>query len=168
MRLRVGTLLHRIATQHPSGQYSRTVHHSAPSAGDYVSDTDFSAVLNRLFEAAQARSRGTPPASRNALETLLKEVTVSQDQVDRGEQCVVCRMELTLRDTCTALPCTHAFHPDCIKPWLSLHNTCPCCRYELPTEDANYEREHGRPPPQQSQPQPAPQPPEGPSYMDVS
>ena len=33
------------------------------------------------------------------------------------------------------------FHSDCVTKWLEIHNTCPLCRFELPTDDPNYERE---------------------------
>nr|CAD1829147.1 unnamed protein product [Ananas comosus var. bracteatus] len=33
------------------------------------------------------------------------------------------------------LPCGHRFHWGCALAWLRKRNTCPCCRFELPTED---------------------------------
>ncbi|XP_022145706.1 E3 ubiquitin-protein ligase SGR9, amyloplastic [Momordica charantia] len=50
-------------------------------------------------------------------------------------ECVICKEEMGEgRDACQ-LPCEHLFHWLCILPWLRKRNTCPCCRFQLPTDD---------------------------------
>ncbi|KAH7866172.1 hypothetical protein Vadar_016709 [Vaccinium darrowii] len=52
-----------------------------------------------------------------------------------GKECAICKEEMKEgRDVCE-LPCEHLFHWICILPWLKKRNTCPCCRYRLPTDD---------------------------------
>ncbi|XP_010558297.1 PREDICTED: E3 ubiquitin-protein ligase SGR9, amyloplastic-like [Tarenaya hassleriana] len=52
-----------------------------------------------------------------------------------GVECVICKEEMREgRDVCE-MPCRHLFHWKCILPWLSKRNTCPSCRFQLPTDD---------------------------------
>ena len=30
-----------------------------------------------------------------------------------------------------SLVCGHVFHDGCVRPWVALHNTCPCCRLHV-------------------------------------
>ncbi|PRQ43402.1 putative aminoacyltransferase, E1 ubiquitin-activating enzyme [Rosa chinensis] len=51
------------------------------------------------------------------------------------KECVICKEEMAeSRDVCE-MPCRHLFHWVCILRWLSKRNTCPCCRFALPTDD---------------------------------
>lgn len=54
--------------------------------------------------------------------------------------CAVCKDEVSVGEKVTRLPCCHLYHRECILPWLEIRNTCPVCRYELPTDDADYEK----------------------------
>ena len=49
-------------------------------------------------------------------------------------------MEVKEGDDTILLPCGHMFHDNCVTKWLKIHNTCPLCRFELPTDNADYER----------------------------
>jgi len=47
----------------------------------------------------------------------------------RHESCHVCLLEFENGDKLNRLKkCGHEFHPDCLKPWLERHTTCPVCR----------------------------------------
>lgn len=45
-----------------------------------------------------------------------------------GDECPVCLEGLLAGETTIVLLCSHAFHPQCLTPWLSKHGQCPCCR----------------------------------------
>jgi Ring finger domain len=47
--------------------------------------------------------------------------------------CTICCDEMEVGTTAVRLPCAHIYHTDCITTWLSKFNTCPICRYALPT-----------------------------------
>lgn len=56
-------------------------------------------------------------------------------------ECLVCQETFVDEDKLFKLPCKHLFHIDCILPWIEKHNTCPSCRYELPTDNFGHENQ---------------------------
>ncbi len=96
----------------------------------------------RLSEQERGRS-GTHPASQDSIKNL-PEVTISDSDCKctgtnkEYPRCSICCEDLT--EKATKLPCGHLFNQECISEWLHQHNQCPVCRFELPTDDAEYER----------------------------
>jgi E3 ubiquitin-protein ligase synoviolin len=41
--------------------------------------------------------------------------------------------ELVASTMAVQLPCSHVFHSECLRVWLSKQHTCPTCRAKLPT-----------------------------------
>ena len=86
--------------------------------------------------------RGPPAASTRVIRDLPLIQIRSADLVDPvNRECCVCLEPHKLSDTAVRLPCAHIFHKECIVDWLKTHCTCPVCRYELPTDDPNFERQ---------------------------
>jgi E3 ubiquitin-protein ligase RNF115/126 len=98
----------------------------------------------QLSEMDRGRS-GTPPASKEVVDKL-SEFDISDKDCKCAEgssvkeypRCSICCEDL--KDRACKLPCGHLFNKDCISEWLGQHNQCPVCRFELPTDDADYER----------------------------
>ncbi|KAJ0261405.1 E3 ubiquitin-protein ligase RDUF2 [Hirschfeldia incana] len=77
---------------------------------------------------------GNPPASKSAIESLAR-VEIKDCHVDEEEvSCAVCTEVFEKENEAREMPCKHVFHEDCIVPWLSIRNSCPVCRFELPSE----------------------------------
>ena len=108
--------------------------------GDYVDARGFEEVLQQLMETDNSR-RGAPPASKSAIEALPL-VHIKQQNLDDGSAtCAICKDVVAFDELAKQLPCLHLYHSTCILPWLSARNSCPVCRYELPTDDPDYEEE---------------------------
>eukprot|EP00762_Andalucia_godoyi_P008468 ANDGO_05759.mRNA.1 E3 ubiquitin-protein ligase RING1-like len=57
-------------------------------------------------------------------------------------ECSVCMDAFSSEDKdgiAIRMPCKHVFHQECLMPWLKDHNSCPSCRMELETDNADYE-----------------------------
>lgn len=82
-----------------------------------------------------------PPASTKSIRQLPTVSVTPEDLVDENNrECCICFEEHHIRDKVSRLPCAHIYHPSCIVQWLVKNNTCPQCRYELPTDNVVYER----------------------------
>ncbi|KAM1378160.1 hypothetical protein ACFX13_040288 [Malus domestica] len=107
--------------------------------GDYFFGPGLEQLIQQLAENDPNRY-GTPPASKSAIEALLV-VKISEELLaSDSSQCAVCKDSFELGEEAKQMPCKHIYHSDCILPWLELHNTCPVCRHELPTDDSEYEQ----------------------------
>jgi E3 ubiquitin-protein ligase RNF115/126 len=85
---------------------------------------------------------GNPPASKDSVEKLEKCVIDKKKIKEMGNEntCAVCKDEFECGQDCLSMPCQHYFHKECIIPWLKERNSCPVCRFELPTDDEDYEK----------------------------
>lgn len=107
--------------------------------GDYFFGPGLEQLIQQLAENDPNRY-GTPPASKSAVEAL-PVVKISKELLDSdSSQCAVCKDSFELGEEAKQMPCKHIYHSDCILPWLELHNSCPVCRHELPTDDSEYEQ----------------------------
>lgn len=88
-------------------------------------------------------SDGVPPIFQISREGIpnIAEVTPTRARIatfkcegDLGE-CSICQTQMKKGEMICRLPCqetvSHAFHKDCISPWLERNNTCPNCRSQL-------------------------------------
>lgn len=105
---------------------------------DYVDAAGYEALLQTLAESDSSGRRGAPPASKAAVSEL---PTVEIKSVDEAVVCAICKDMVSVGEMSKKLPCGHGYHGDCIVPWLSSRNSCPVCRFELPTDDPEYEEE---------------------------
>lgn len=106
--------------------------------GDYFIGPGLEQLIQQLAENDPNRY-GTPPASKSAVENLPNIKITKQLLESDYSDCAVCKDSFELDEEAKQLPCKHMYHQDCILPWLELHNSCPVCRYELPTDDQDYE-----------------------------
>lgn len=87
------------------------------------------------------RQTGPPPTSAASLRSLPRiKVTPYDIAANESAECSICLDELVTGQPALRIPCGHLFHEDCVKDWLLKSNECPVCRFELPTDDAEYER----------------------------
>ncbi|KAF9352186.1 hypothetical protein BGX34_000132 [Mortierella sp. NVP85] len=109
--------------------------------GDYEHQEFLDNLITQLMDEAGASGKhGPPPASKSFIRDL---PIVLISDVKRDEACIICNENLQENESkagITKLPCKHIFDRDCIVPWLELHNNCPSCRAEVPSDDPDWIR----------------------------
>jgi Ring finger domain len=86
-----------------------------------------------IFDRQYPVSRAKTPVAPIVLQNLPTTSTV--EGACALKDCAICKEELRTKAHSTAarLPCSHVFHPQCITQWLQEHDTCPICRFSMPT-----------------------------------
>lgn len=81
-----------------------------------------------------------PPAGYHAYHNLPKVTITADDLLEASnKECLICLEEQKMGTVAVKLGCGHIYHEECLKLWLKKSCTCPVCRYELETDDAQYE-----------------------------
>lgn len=107
--------------------------------GDHEHDDYNDELLFGQFVESENPIMGKPPAAKKVVKDLQVVVISKEDLEKNNVICAVCKDEMGVGEMAKKLPCNHRYHGDCILPWLGIRNTCPVCRYELPTDDPDYE-----------------------------
>lgn len=71
------------------------------------------------------------------LDSLNAKAELQKAEAEEGEtstSAVSPEEEARREDEIVALPCSHAFHSNCLRPWFALHTLCPMCRFDLDPE----------------------------------
>ncbi|KAG0303101.1 hypothetical protein BGZ98_006994 [Dissophora globulifera] len=109
------------------------------SLGDEAHQEFLDNLISQLMDEAGASGKhGPPPAAKSFIRDL---PFVPQSDVKRDEACIICNENFQENESkagITKLPCKHFFDRDCIVPWLELHNNCPACRAEVPSDDPDW------------------------------
>ncbi|TKY67372.1 E3 ubiquitin-protein ligase RING1 [Spatholobus suberectus] len=106
-----------------------------PAMSEFLLGSGFDRLLEQ-FAQIEVNGFGrleNPPASKAAIESM-PTVGIGEAHVDTDAHCAVCKEAFELHAEARELPCKHIYHSDCILPWLSMRNSCPVCRHELPSD----------------------------------
>lgn len=126
-----------------SGGSSGSILDFVNSILNYNEDSHIENIINYLM-ANDPNRYGNPPASKKAVESIetIKLTEENYEELKKNSllECSVCKDEFSVNEEVKKMPCRHFFHDECISPWLEQRNSCPTCRYELPTDDPEYEK----------------------------
>ncbi|KAK4746916.1 hypothetical protein SAY87_025953 [Trapa incisa] len=101
---------------------------------DFLLGSGFDRLLNQLSRVEinpLGQGEEGSPACKVAVESM-PTIRINGDHTGIELHCAVCKELFELGVEAREMPCKHMYHPECILPWLSTHNSCPVCRHEMP------------------------------------
>ncbi|KAG5106466.1 hypothetical protein JHK82_043436 [Glycine max] len=110
------------------------------NANDVVSPEtrNFELYYNDAVSARRRRggAGALPPtaASKAAIESM-PVVKILASHTYAESHCAVCMENFEINCDAREMPCGHVYHSECIVPWLSVRNSCPVCRHEVPSDE---------------------------------
>ena len=120
------------------GYASRSTRSSRLSGGGEAFGPPEGATYEQLLQLDERGGGGAPkitPADLGRL-TMLQMLTGPQLEVfkkNKDAECKICLMKYEVDEELRRLPCTHAFHKDCVDQHFSVggKSNCPVCRHNL-------------------------------------
>ncbi|KAH7444048.1 hypothetical protein KP509_02G061800 [Ceratopteris richardii] len=111
--------------------------------GDYFMGPGLEQLIQHLADTEAGRYSASP-ASKSAVEAM-PTISITEEHLGTDSAyCAVCKDAFELGSEARQMPCSHLYHSDCILPWLSNHNSCPVCRYEMPIDDPEHDQTRTR------------------------
>lgn len=106
------------------------------SMSEFLLGSGFDRLLEQLTQLevnglGSGRVDPSQPAAKAAIEAL-ETIEIKENHIASDLHCAVCKDVFELKTEVKEMPCKHLYHSECIIPWLSLRNSCPVCRHELP------------------------------------
>lgn len=100
----------------------------------------FERLINMILQNQVESNRSKhPPTKKEALEKLKRfkmsaKYCKKKNSKTELPNCCICISDISMGEESVLLPCGHIFHWNCCLSWLKRNNTCPVCRFELPSE----------------------------------
>lgn len=112
-----------------------------PGTFAYAMQAAMEQVMRTVMERSMQDQQPTvPPANESMRDALPRVIVTKEDQLDAtNSKCAVCLDDYKIGTRATRMLCGHLFCTNCIREWLRTANSCPVCRFELVTDNEEYE-----------------------------
>lgn len=116
---------------------------TANADDNFLLDSPYLRRLLRHLASENSGSSSSSSSSKSPDIDSIPTVQISSSMLCSAEDsdsvllCAVCKEDFEIGESARRLPCSHLYHSDCIIPWLSEHNSCPLCRFELPVASSS-------------------------------